>query len=348
MAGSILLGIYDDIEPAVEALDCMRRLGVPENRVSVMSAYPIRGEVLGRHSDHGTLPIYTIVGALLGAVTAFLLVGGTQILYPIRQGGQPLWPIPPQFIILFECTMLGLMWATFIGFVLVNRLPTYGNPVNDPRIQAGYIGVVVELKNGRGDNAESMLRDAGALEVKRLPARKQVDLSKWWLWLFTVALILGVAGLAGGLVAYDYLKIPWFSQMQNQISVAYEQGPRLAAPAEAAPVQGPALINDNTPGTMPVAVSQDSLQRGQVLFGMHCQLCHGAAGEGNGPVGGFLVANGGKQPANLTGADIKSLSDNQIFIVITNGFGTMPSIRENVTVEERWDVVNWVRALQKR
>jgi mono/diheme cytochrome c family protein len=347
MAGSILLGIYDDIEPVVEALDCMRQLGVPENRVSVMSAYPIKGSVLGRHPDHGSLPIYTAVGAVLGAITALFLVGGTQILYPIRQGGQPLWPIPPQFIILFEVTMLGLMWATFIGWVLVNRLPNFGNPVNDERIPAGYIGLVVELQNGGGDRAESMLRDAGAVEVKRMPARKQVDLNKWWLWLFTVALILGVASLAGGLIAYDYLKIPWFSQMKNQPSIGYEQGPRLSAPAEAAPVQGPVLINDTTPGTMPVAVSPDSLQRGKVLYSMHCALCHGPTGEGNGPVGGFLVGNGGRQPANLTSPEIQSLTDNQIFIVITNGFGTMPTIREDLTVQERWDVVNWVRTFKK-
>ena len=200
----------------------------------------------------------------------------------------------------------------------------------------------MEADDQRVERAEQALKDTGALDVQRSPARVQNDTRRWWLWLLTVGLILGVLGLAGGLVAYDILKIPWFSQMQNQISTAYEQGPRLAAPAQAAPIQGPVLINDQ-PASQPIAADANSLQRGQILFSMHCALCHNQTGDGTGPVGGFF----NPKPADLTSSAVQQLSDNQIFVVITNGFGVMPSIHEDLTPSERWDVVNWVRTLKR-
>jgi mono/diheme cytochrome c family protein len=55
-----------------------------------------------------------------------------------------------------------------------------------------------------------------------------------------------------------------------------------------------------------------------------------------------------KKPANLTGPLVQSLSDGAIFLVISGGKpGAMPALNENLTVRERWDVVNYVRTLQK-
>jgi hypothetical protein len=49
----------------------------------------------------------------------------------------------------------------------------------------------------------------------------------------------------------------------------------------------------------------------------------------------------------LTGDTVRGLSDTQIFLVITQGFGPMPSLAENLSAVERWDLVNYVRSLQK-
>ncbi len=345
MAGALLLGIYNDVDEAAEAIQGIRLLGIPENRIDVLSATPLRYDILGRTRPRSRVILGTLIGALTGFVTALILVGGTQVLYPIRQGGQPLWPIPPQLIILFEVTMLGTMFGTFIAFFLTNQFPRFGRPASDPRIMAGRVGVAVESDDARADRACEALEDAGAVEVVREPGRRQVDQASWWLWLLTVVLILGVLGVAGGLVAYDILRLPWFAQMIDSPVVAYEQGPRLQAPAEAAPVQGPVLIDDQ-PATQPVKADPASLQRGQVLYGMHCALCHNPTGDGNGPVSGFFVA-GMPKPFDLTSSQVQSLTDQQIFVAITNGFGTMPSLREDLTPSQRWDVVNWVRALKK-
>ncbi len=53
------------------------------------------------------------------------------------------------------------------------------------------------------------------------------------------------------------------------------------------------------------------------------------------------------RPADLTSLAVQSLNDGGIFMVISNGVeGKMPALNENLTVRERWDVVNYVRTLK--
>jgi mono/diheme cytochrome c family protein len=156
-----------------------------------------------------------------------------------------------------------------------------------------------------------------------------------------------VVGLATatfmGLWAYDVIKFDTLTQMSVQPSVDYDQGPRLAAPVSAVPIQGPELIAGQ-PATEPLPATTASLQRGQVLFGINCALCHGATGVGDGKVGVFFAPT---KPADLTGAAVQNLSTNQLFVIITQGAGVMPPLAENLTVAERWDVINYVRTLKK-
>ena len=67
-------------------------------------------------------------------------------------------------------------------------------------------------------------------------------------------------------------------------------------------------------------------------------------GKGQGPVAPFLQ---NKKPTDLTSAAIQFLSDGAIFMVITDGRpGAMPPLNENLTVRERWDVVNFIRTMK--
>jgi mono/diheme cytochrome c family protein len=342
MAQNVLLGVFEETNAAANALEAVQRLGVPDNRVTVMSAIPIRPQVLGRHHPRQHLSTVALVGALLGLGAALGLTVGTPLLYPLIVGGQPLIPIPPSLVIVFELTMLGTMWVTFIGFVLLNRFPTFGKPSYNPQVTAGQVGVVVETDSSRVAKVESALKDHGALDVQRLESGVHGDLAKWRLWLFTVLCIGAVVFVAGGLLAYDVIRIPFPTNMVYQESTGNEGAPRLAAPAESVPVQGPVLIADQ-PASQPVPADTASLQRGHVLYNIHCALCHDDKGTGAGRLSGFFKP----QPANLSAAQAQDLTDQQIFVVITNGFGVMPSLHEDLLPAQRWDVINWVRTLKK-
>jgi hypothetical protein len=94
---------------------------------------------------------------------------------------------------------------------------------------------------------------------------------------------------------------------------------------------------------IPVPVTHTLMARGQQRFQINCSPCHGATAEGTGitkKIGAMAVV------ANLHDKRIVELPDGEIFYVITNGRNLMGSYGANVTVEDRWAIVAYLRALQ--
>jgi mono/diheme cytochrome c family protein len=156
-----------------------------------------------------------------------------------------------------------------------------------------------------------------------------------------VAVVFGVLML----FSYDVIKIDWQSFMEVQPSFKPMEDP-LPVPPLSIPVEGPAYIANAGAPANPVAADQTSVARGAELFNINCTACHGTSSTGDGPVAPFLQ---NRKPADLTGPIVSSLSDGAIFLTISNGVkDAMPALNENLTVRERWDVVNYVRTLQQK
>lgn len=154
-----------------------------------------------------------------------------------------------------------------------------------------------------------------------------------------VAVLFGVMML----FTYDVIKIDWVSFMGIQPSYKQMRDP-LPVPAQSIPIDGPAYIPNLGAPKNPVPADAASIARGAELFNVTCTPCHGVSGQGNGSVAAFLQ----NKPADLTSPAVQFLSDGAIFMTITNGKpGFMPPLNENLTVRERWDVVNYVRTLHK-
>jgi len=160
--------------------------------------------------------------------------------------------------------------------------------------------------------------------------------------LLIIGLVL-IPFVIGLLFTYELIKIPFTSDMGDQISVGYQEGPRLLPPDDAVPVQGLSVIPEEFP-VNPVPTDEVSLQRGQILFNVHCQVCHGEQGHGDGPLASYFD----RTPQNLTGPQITAEFDGSVYLTIVQGFGQMLSLAENLTPRERWDVVNYVRTLPVR
>ncbi len=161
--------------------------------------------------------------------------------------------------------------------------------------------------------------------------------------LFWVFLVLGVLLGIVELFLFDIIKIDWVSFMEIQPTFKEMENP-LPVPTRSIPVEGPLVIQGMGAPPNPTVANQDSLTRGAELYAIHCQMCHGVTGGGNGSVAPFLIQF---KPADLTAAVSQSKSDGSIFLTISNGVdGRMPALNENLTVLERWDVVNFVRTLK--
>ncbi len=169
----------------------------------------------------------------------------------------------------------------------------------------------------------------------------RVILTRLGILAVVVLILLGIAEL----FAYDVIKIQFPSMMSIEPNHRAMRDP-LPVPPQSIPVDGPAFIPNMGAPQNPVPADAASIARGQELFNINCTACHGPQGKGNGPVANFLQ---NKKPIDLTGPIGLSLSDGAIFMTISNGTpGGMPALNENFTVRERWDIVNYVRQLQKQ
>lgn len=147
--------------------------------------------------------------------------------------------------------------------------------------------------------------------------------------------------------SYDIIKIDWVSFMEIQPSFGPMKHP-LPVAARSIPIEGAAYIPGQGAPNNPVKSDASSVERGRLLYSVTCIQCHGPLADGNGIVGGALLF----PPANLTSAAVQNKPDGALFLTISNGIqGTggqihMPALNENLTVRDRWDVVNYLRTLK--
>jgi len=102
------------------------------------------------------------------------------------------------------------------------------------------------------------------------------------------------------------------------------------------------IAEDGRPlGRIPVKITPELLALGRKKFEVNCAVCHGLLGDGD-----SLVAKNMAQRPPPSLHQRVMLEDGHYYQVITSGFGIMPSYASALTVEERWAVVGYVRALQ--
>ncbi len=82
---------------------------------------------------------------------------------------------------------------------------------------------------------------------------------------------------------------------------------------------------------------------GKALFNQICFVCHGPEGKGNGVAG--LSLN--PKPANFLAAGVVNESDGALFWKMTEGKPPMASYKEILTETQRWELVDYIRQLQK-
>lgn len=78
------------------------------------------------------------------------------------------------------------------------------------------------------------------------------------------------------------------------------------------------------------------------LFNVNCAVCHGAKAEANGPVAGKI---GGVK--SIVAAS-PGYSDGRLFFVMTYGQNNMGSYASQLTRQQRWMIVHYIRSLEPK
>ncbi len=166
------------------------------------------------------------------------------------------------------------------------------------------------------------------------------------------AIVFGLPLLLGG--------CPWFTTFDRQPkidpwespsdTVAVRGNPQGSVPITGASVPGYAVSYNPLPGTVdsmsalpnPTEATSASLANGRKYYSINCAVCHGDTGAGDGTTTKF-----GMPPIPLLTAVTLGRTDGYIYGMIRNGRGLMPTYNR-IEDHDRWDVVNYVRALQGR
>ena len=151
--------------------------------------------------------------------------------------------------------------------------------------------------------------------------------------------------------------------MEYAPNMAY--GPRIAAQHEDPLRPGQAVMRNPVDGTVPRGytpyryaaseslLAQQELQnplprtaevlaRGQKVYMNTCVVCHGPEGDGQGYIVPLFP-----MPPTLHSEKVRGWQDGRIFHVITRGQNLMPSYATQILPEDRWAVIDYVRALER-
>jgi mono/diheme cytochrome c family protein len=139
-----------------------------------------------------------------------------------------------------------------------------------------------------------------------------------------------------------------------QASEFFKDGRAMRSPPEGTiaadrPGGDPAVVDGVSGGLyvaeIPVAVNRDFVERGRANFEVFCAPCHGMAGDGDSMVARNMQL---RPPPSLVDAGVRAMPAGRIFQIVTLGYGLMPSYAHNLSIDDRWATVAYVRALQLR
>ena len=167
MAKRSVLGLFTTEDAAADAMDSLKDAGYSSSEYEVLTDTPYPEGTFGEAEPVHKLFRWPLIGAACGFIVALVLTSGTQLAYPMVTGGKPILSIPPMTIILYEGSMLGAIIFTVIGILLESRLPRLFMGAYDSRISDGYIGVTVTTEQDKIENAEQVLKSAGAEDITR-------------------------------------------------------------------------------------------------------------------------------------------------------------------------------------
>jgi mono/diheme cytochrome c family protein len=95
---------------------------------------------------------------------------------------------------------------------------------------------------------------------------------------------------------------------------------------------------------IPVTNDATLLERGRQRYTIYCQPCHDARGDGK----GILYQRGNVPTASFHDEKILKYPDGQIFDVMTNGMGLMPSYKWPIPPADRWAIIAYIRELEQK
>jgi hypothetical protein len=159
-----LLASFIHIDAAVDAIRALRAKGF--RKLVVYSPAP--NHELEEALNHRVSPVrlFTLIGGLTGCAAGFGMTIWMSYDWPVVVGGKPIASIPPYVVIAFELTILLGALSTVAAVALFSVLMGKRGIAYDPRFSDDQVGIFVPADAEHLASVETLLRNAGAVEVR--------------------------------------------------------------------------------------------------------------------------------------------------------------------------------------
>jgi mono/diheme cytochrome c family protein len=333
-------------------------------KYDVHSPYPVHGIDRAMKLKPSKLGFITLVFGLTGSALAlFLMYWTMSVDYPMIIGGKPFFALPAFIPVTFEVTVLLATLATVIGMItFFFRFPENDHPLHDTeymkKVSRDHFGVVIEASDKHFDELKvreflNSLHPISLEEIYYSEKETYPVLEPKF-----VTLLIVVALVTSGVTYFSLNKLLYmqpFTWMMEQPKLNPQQPSTLFADGFGmrTPVQGTVArgflpypyMGQNNPTEVlqnPFLPTKENLKLGEAKYLTFCSPCHGNFGDGDSRLRGQFP-----NPPSLHSSRAREFSDGMIYHIITNGQNIMPSYASQITREERWAIVNYIRVLQR-
>lgn len=328
------------------------------------SPYPVHGMERAMKLKPSKLGFITLVFGLTGAALALLLMYWTMSVdYPMIIGGKPFFALPAFIPVTFEVTVLLATLSTVIGMItFFFRFPENDHPLHDTeymkKVSRDHFGLVIESSDKNFDESKvrEFLKSLSPISIEEIyyPEKETYPVlePKFVTFLIAVALVTsGVTYFALNKLLYMQ-PFTWMMEQPKlnpqKPSNLFADGFGMRTPLQGTVARGflpyPYMGQTNPTEVLqnPFLPTNENLKLGEQKYLTFCSPCHGNFGDGDSRLRGQFP-----NPPSLHSTRAREFSDGMIYHIITNGQNIMPSYASQITREERWAIVNYIRVLQR-
>ncbi len=323
---------------------------------------------------HGMDPAMGLKRSKLGFVTLFFGFSGTAFIllfmywamsvdYPMVIGGKPYFALPAFIPITFEFTVLLAALSTVFGMIIAFfNLPYNNHPIHDTdymkSVSVDKFGIIILAEDPAFNESKvlELFNNLGAKVTEKIYYPEKVSYpvfdAKFITFLIIVA--LAVSGLTYFTLNKFMYMVPynWMSEQEKvnpqSESVFFSDKFGMREPVDGTVARGfvpypyMGIAEPKEYLVNPVLPTKESLALGKRKFLTFCSPCHGNYADGDSRLRGQFPS-----PPSLHTERAINFPDGRIYHVITNGQNAMPSYAAQITREERWSIVNYIRVLQR-
>jgi hypothetical protein len=153
-----LVALFEKSTDTAKAIDDLHTLGIPDDKMVVMTDVPYPAQALGRSREWSTLPYIVAAGAVIGLLIGLFLSVITPHLYRLDVGGHPPVGFPPATVITFVFTMMAIIVSTFLGVLWEMDFPRFGPAPYHKAVTDGQLAILVEFPPDLDDKVNKVLK----------------------------------------------------------------------------------------------------------------------------------------------------------------------------------------------